>query len=457
MSDDAGEELPTRTPIREDIALHGALTANLVGFCRLLRRQGTGVGAAEESDTLRALGQIDLARSDTFYHCLRTALAKSRREQRIFDDCFHSYWGVWDRALELDGAPPPSEQAPSAAPDEVKPSPGGTVAALSVKDWLAKGHKTEGEEDVAGYSPMQVESRRDFADFGSDELEEIEELISSIARALAKRLSRRLRPAGRRGRLDFRRTLRHNLRRGGDIADLAFLRKRQQRLKLVLLCDVSRSMDLYSRFLIQFIYALHNRYRHIETFAFSTSLQRISDALKNSSLPGALAELALGVPGWSGGTRIGASLHAFVDRYADALLDRHTVVLLLSDGWDTGDVELLESSLFDIRRRARALVWLNPLMGNPDFRPETAALKAALPHIDLMAPAHNIAALRDLVNKLASLRPSRRGSLSPVRPTAQEQSLAETTPSQDGNAAEKRPTSGDNLRALARQRKESGR
>jgi hypothetical protein len=163
------------------------------------------------------------------------------------------------------------------------------------------------------------------------------------------------------------------------------------------------------------------------------------------------------VPGWSGGTRIGASLHAFVDRYADALLDRHTVVLLLSDGWDTGDVELLESSLFDIRRRARSLVWLNPLMGNPDFRPETAALKAALPHVDLMAPAHNIAALRDLVNKLASLRPSRRGSLSPVRPTAQEQSLAETTPSQDGNAAEKRPTSGDNLMALARQRKESGR
>ncbi len=442
-------------PLRQDLALHGELSANVVGFCRLIRDAGTGVGPGEESDALRALRQIDLGRGEAFYYCLRTALAKSVREQRIFDDRFASYWGVWDQALELDGPLPQSQSVPPAPPDEAKQEPPATPSALSVKEWLAKGQKTEDEEQVAGYSPVEVETRRDFADFGSDELEEIEELIASLARALAKRLSRRLRPAGRRGRLDFRRTLRRNLRRGGDIVDLAFLRKRHQRLKLVLLCDVSRSMDLYSRFLIQFIYALQNRYRHIETFAFSTSLQRISHALQSSSLPGALDELALCVPGWSGGTRIGASLHTFVERYADSLLDRHTVVLLLSDGWDTGDVELLERSLFDIRRRAHALVWLNPLMGNPDFRPETAALKAALPHVDLLAPAHNVAALRDLVGKLAILRPALRGSQSPVKSAAEEQAATDAPGPQGGSPAKKRPTSGDNLMTLARQRKQS--
>ena len=385
-----------------DLALHRGLSANLVGFGRLLRRRGALPGPGEFCDALSALERIDLKDSQEFYLALRTTLAKSREEQEIFDQHFDSYWQVWDRALGSNRA---------ATSDRMEESDGGgdrrqpgRPASVTISDWLKGNGSAKEEREVAGYSPVEVVTRRDFSAFGTTEIDEMGRLVAALSKILATRLSRRYRHSHRRGSLDLCRTLRLNLPRGGDLLDLSFRRRKRQKLKLVLLCDMSKSMDLYGRFLIQFIYSFQNVYRRLETFVFSTSLHRITSTLKSGDLPEVMSALSSEVPDWSGGTRIGASLHDFLTRYGMDMVDRNTVVLILSDGWDTGDIDLLEDSMRGIQKRCRCLVWLNPLMGHPGYQPSCRGMQAALPFIDIFAPAHNLASLRQLAHRLGKIQ-----------------------------------------------------
>jgi hypothetical protein len=275
---------------------------------------------------------------------------------------------------------------------------------MSIGDWLG-GTETAGEDKEApGYSPFETDSERDFSSFRAEELSEVMHLINEIGKALATRFNRRTINSKKRGLIDLRRTMRLSLRRGGEIIDLAHSRRRRQRLKLVLLCDVSKSMDLYSRFLIQFIYAFQNVYRRIETFVFSTSLHRITETLRKEELYSALEQLSATVPDWSGGTKIGASFKQFVEQYGLKLVDSQTVVLIISDGWDTGEVDLLEDSMHFLHKHARNVIWLNPLKGSPGYQPATRGMQAALPHIDIFASAHNLNSLRNLVRQLARIQ-----------------------------------------------------
>ena len=172
----------------------------------------------------------------------------------------------------------------------------------------------------------------------------------------------------------------------------------------MLLCDVSKSMDPYSRFLIQFIYAFQSVYRRIDTFVFGTSLHRITDILRDEELSNALDYLSGTVKDWSGGTKIGASLEQFVSNYGIKLVDSQTVVLLISDGWDTGEVDLLENNMQYLHKNSRYVLWLNPLKGSPGFQPTTRGMQAALPYIDFFASAHNIISLRNLVRQLTLIQ-----------------------------------------------------
>ncbi len=380
----------------DDIALHGALSANVVGFCRLLRAQRSGVALDEEQDALRALAAIDLSDPEDFRRSLRTVLAKTPSEQKRFDALFDVYWSVWDRADEL-GQPAP------AASEQARASQPGKNGLTSIRDWLKQGTPIEEEREAAGYSPIEVRTKRDFKDFNAEELAEIGRLLQAIARALAARFSRRYRPTRPPGRLDLRRTLRASLRRGGELLNLSYCRRARQKPKLVLLCDVSKSMDLYSRFLIQFMYAFQNAYRRMETFVFATSLHHVAPLLRGNDLSAGLDAIAVQVPGWSGGTRIGAALETFLGEHA-ALVDRQTALIIVSDGWDTGDIEMLKASMRALQRRSRCLIWLNPLLGSPDYRPATRGMQAALPYIDLFASAHNIDSLKALVGYLMTLR-----------------------------------------------------
>jgi hypothetical protein len=385
----------------EDFALRRALSSNLVGFCRHLRNQGLVSGIGEQMDALRALESIPLREQEPFRMALRTSLAKSTQEQEIFDEHFRKFWYVWESSGEFYRQPPGEEEERSKIHviDE-RPKP----TFLSIHEWMNQDSESEEVRDSAGYSPFEVDTERDFSQFGSEELNEVIALINEIGKRLATRFSRRMRHSKRHGPMDLRRTMRLSLRRGGELIDLMHHRRRRQRLKLVLLCDVSKSMDLYSRFLIQFIYAFQTVYRRIETFVFSTSLHRITDQLKQQSMDEAVARISERVPDWSGGTKIGASLKQFVEEYSLKVVDPATVVLVISDGWDTGEVEMLSESMSHLKRSARSLIWLNPLKGSPDYEPTTRGMQAALPHLDLFASAHNLNSLRDLMGELMLLQ-----------------------------------------------------
>ncbi len=434
------------------MALRGELTANTVAFCRLLRQRGLMIGPGEATLALRTLREIDLSSSEQFHMALRTTLAKSPGEQAQFDEIFHDYWMVWDRASDLMRQQHKTEEDGKPGGDTPRQQSGSFV---NVRDWF-KGDEPEEEEEAAGFSPIEVLTQRDFAHFQADELEDIDRVVVQIAKRLAKRLNRRYRLSNRRGgQLDLRRTLRRNLGKRGDLIDLRFKRRRPRRLKLVLLCDVSRSMDLYSRFLIQFIYAFQRAYRRIETFAFSTSLYHLTDLLRSQDMDGVLAGLPEHAPGWSGGTRIGASLENFLEEHGDRMLDPHTVVFVLSDGWDTGEAERLASATEGIRGRCRCLIWLNPLLGSESYRPETKGMLAALSHVDLFAPAHNLASLRDLAGIVGQLRSgsslprARRGPRPWTAHTSEDyetETAATTTAVED---QPERPTTASNLRDLA--------
>ncbi|KAB7731600.1 VWA domain-containing protein [Rudanella paleaurantiibacter] len=361
------------------------LSHNIVAFCRFLRENGMAIGPDEESTALQALGQVDLADRDAFWLALRTVLCRRVQDLEPFDRLFRQYWKELEKAVDSKIKDDPKKQ-------RQKPKPGPDFNQL--KSWLY-GNKPSEETELTTYSVQENLSQKDFSVIAADDLAEVMQRIRELSLTMARRANRRYRKTSAARQFDLPQTLRKNLRRGGELLEVAYRRPRKNHLNVVILADVSQSMDLYSTFLIQFLYAFQTVYRRIETFVFSTSLHRITPALRNRPFAEALSELSDSVSGWGGGTRIGASLQQFADEYLN-LVDRHTLVIILSDGWDTGDVDVLTESLTRIKQKARKIVWLNPLAGNPSFQPNVAGMQAALPLLDGFAPVHNVESLRAL-------------------------------------------------------------
>ena len=375
------------------LSRRGDLAANVVVFSRLLRHRGLPVGPREAADALRALGAVDLLDRREVYLALRAVLADSHDHFDRFDQAFREFWG----------APEPEAARPERGGQEDRmPGPDGSQEAeRALAEWLEEEAGGDESEETPGYSPAEVLTRKDFSTLSAEDLEAIAALVMQIARRVATRVSRRLRAARRSHLLDMRRTIRHSLRRGGEIMEVLRRRRRIQRTQVVLLCDVSGSMDLYSRFLVQFVFALQHAVARVETFVFSTSLTRVTDALSQVELRRALDQVARTVPNWSGGTKIGQSLRQFIDEYGRAMLSDRTVVIIISDGWDTGDVELLDVAMRELNRRSARVIWLNPLLGGAGYEPLCQGMRVVLPHVDVFAPAHNLESLRRLERHLA--------------------------------------------------------
>ena len=277
------------------------------------------------------------------------------------------------------------------------PAGGEQKESLALEGWEEEGADDGEPLEVPGRSEREVLMDRDFSTFPAEDLDEVARLTVLIAKRLARRVSRRRRPTRRGGVIDLRRSMRANMMKG-EIIELRRRERRRRKVRLVLLCDVSGSMDLYSRFLLQFLYALQNVFGRVETFTFATRLTRVTEQLKGPSYQLALRRLTE-VRDFSGGTRIGESIQEF-NRSWRQLVDRHTIVLVLSDGWDTGEPDVLAAEMLALRRRAGRVIWLNPLLGNPSYEPLTRGMAAALPLVDHFAAAHNLASLRDLAGHL---------------------------------------------------------
>ena len=356
----------------------------MLQFCRFLRQHQFRVTTDEERDVLAALPTVGLRSGIEFRLVLRTILCKDIGQLRRFDDLYTQYWKELERAVNSKIKEQPVET------NKPKPRP---PSLQVLKDWLHGGRNTETTEMVT-YSPGGAGQQKDFSVFAKEELQEVLRIVRQLAFRMAQRPSRRKTNSKRRRKLDLRRTLRSGLRFGGEVLDLQYSQPKQRRVQLVLLCVVSRSMELYTRFLIKVMYGFQRTGQRVETFVFSSELERVTRQLKEQDFKKALRRLTEESQAWSGGTEIGHCLEQFVAQYGQRLLNQDTIVLILSDGLDTGNLDVLEQSMRYIHARAYQTLWLNPLAGRPGYEPSVRGMQLALPYIDKFLAAHDVESLR---------------------------------------------------------------
>jgi len=368
----------------------------MIAFCRLLRERELAVSTAEVIDALQSARLVDLADRQELKLALRCVLTTCPEDLPVFDSSFEEFW----RSHVLEGG---DDHFATRDTRHLERGSGQEVPWVD-PDAVQLSARPNADESLSApvSSPIEVLGQRDFASFGPDELPEIRRALVLVARRLATRASRRYR-AGRRGHsIDLRRSFRRNIQYGGSIVEFARRRRKIRKQRLVLICDVSRSMEVYSRFVLQFVYALHDVLGHVESFVFSTRLTRVTEYLSSPSIEQALERIARDAPDWAGGTRIGDSLQTFNARWARRMLGQKTIVLILSDGLDSGYWSVLEREMIELQKRAERVIWLNPALGNPAYRPVARGMTVALPHVAHFASAHNLASLKELANQLTS-------------------------------------------------------
>ena len=381
--------------------MSGQLVHNLLLFGRVLRGLGLDVNPGRMMDLVSALDYIEIGTKADFFYAARTLLVHEREDLPLFDEAFELFWRKpaesWDmpwqeltrrrQSTKPVFTPPPLKDEPPSRSDSTSTS----KQALTVV------------EITRTYSNREVLRHKDFAHMNAEESEAVKRMMSQLLWKVSQRRTRRHRP-GKGHLLDLRRTLRHSLRSEGEIFRWAY---REQKLKprpLVIIADISGSMERYTRLLLHFIYGMKSALTQpLEAFVFSTRLTRITRPLQIRDLDLALENVGHLVNDWAGGTRIGESLKTFNFKWGRRVLGRGAVVLIISDGWDRGDVDLLRLEMARLKRNCHRLIWLNPLLGAPDYEPLTRGIQAALPNIDNFLPVHNLASLEDLAKRLADL------------------------------------------------------
>ena len=396
----------------------GHLFGNLIRFGRLLRDLGLDAQAGGMLDVADALAHVDIGRRADFYHTLRTLLVRRAQDLPVFDEAFRVFWRPPRGERTTRDLRALGERRRFAPPEvDVPPSSPSTDAPGEREEPLLRV-----EQVVAlSYSPRRVSRTKDFSTFTEDEVAEARTMLASLEWKLGTRTTRRWR-AGAGQTVDVRRVVRHNLRFGGELVALPRRKRRTRTRPLVLLCDVSGSMERYSRMLLHFVHTLASGFDRVETFLFSTTLTRVTRRLARRGVDDVVPTLPRHVPDWSGGTRIGEALRRFNVEWARRVMSHAPVVLLISDGWDRGEPSRLSAEMARLQRSCHRLVWLNPLLGSPRYRPLTRGMQAALPWIDDFLPVHNLTSLDALaahLNRLPAHRAARR------RPVPPAQSLVE--------------------------------
>lgn len=367
---------------------------NIMAFARALKELGVKVSLSQVLDASHSVDLVDIGAKDDFRALLRANLISQKEDFPAFDMLFDCFWReqgyecVPMETMEIQGTPTESD-APEGGDEE-----GGLEEAAA--ESLAKENlplENLDEFSVPTYSPQELMNRKDFSEMGVDESRAVARAILLIATKIATQISRR-KKVGRKGNVvDPRWTMRKSMKYGGEVIDLVHRKKRIKKTKVVLLCDVSGSMDCYSRFLIQFMYGLQNELWGVETFVFSTSLSRITHLIRTKDIVNALEKISGSILGWSGGTNIGRSLHSFNRNFAPSMVTHRTVVVIISDGWDRGDVSLLEREMQDLKRRCKKIIWLNPLLASENYEPLCKGMQAALPYLDMFLSVHNVNSL----------------------------------------------------------------
>ncbi len=389
-------------PTPPDDLPSAALPANLVHFVRHLRSEGLPVGPGTAADLVAVINAVGLDDRTACYHGFLAVVTGSPAEREVFDEAFARFFGggfpdrdapvVAVERRDLRSAPPRVVQAVLAPP------PGGGPEDL------------EPAAAVRGASDVERLARRDFADLDRDEQERVRRIISQMVWSPADARSRRVVPSRTGATPDLRRSLRAMTGPHGDLMPLAWSDRKPRRRPLIVLADISGSMERYTEMFLTFIHAAQGRLGRVEAFVFATELTRITRQLRRRQPSVALESVGASVTDWSGGTRIGESLATFNRQWSRRVTRGGAVALIISDGWDTGDPALLAEQMARFARSVHRVVWLNPLAGRPGFAPETLGMRAVLPHVDDLLAAGNLTDLRSVVALLEQVPPQRRST-----------------------------------------------
>ncbi len=375
---------------------------NLILFGRILRGVGIDATPGRMQEVMRALRHIDVTKRGDFFLTCRTLLVKRKADYEKFSAAFDAFWQDPDS-----WQPDPRQGSVKQLPKQAQP--------IVIPPMLQKASAEEDDERdlpeldapaielTQTWSKQEVLRHKDFSELTTIEEAEIKQLIARMTWQLGWRQTRRFEPG--KGRTpDFRRTLRHSLRNGGEILQLKQKRYKKRLRPLIVLADISGSMERYTKLLLHLLYSLTAGLdQRVETFVFGTRLTRITKQLQHKKIDQALAEVSHEVLDWSGGTRIGDSLKTFNYSWSRRVLGQGAVVLLISDGWDRGEPKLLNKEMARLNLSCSRLIWLNPLLGSPEYEPLTRGMQAAMPHIDDFMPVHNLAALDELAEHLSLL------------------------------------------------------
>jgi uncharacterized protein with von Willebrand factor type A (vWA) domain len=377
----------------------GHLLQNIVLFGRLLRSLDVDVTPPQIVDFVGCLDHLDLRQRQDVKNAGRSLLVSRPEHLYLYDRAFDLFWQAWaedEQALPaLDGRQP----GPDSSSEEE----------TNLDRQVGDSQSLEGEPSASqtaadyAYSAHEVLRSKDFAKLTPEELAEVRRTIHTMAWELEPCRARRKTSAPRRHALDMRRTLRQNLRYGCEPLTLAWRRPKLKRRPLVVICDVSGSMEHYSRLLLKFIYVIGNCLDKVEAFVFSTRLTRITRQIQCGDVDAGLDQVAASIQDWGSGTRLGEALKTFNYEWGRRLLGRGAVVLLVSDGLDRGDLDLLEREMRRLQLCCHRLIWLNPLLGSTDYRPLAGGMRTALPYVDDFLPVHNLASLEHLGHVLERL------------------------------------------------------
>lgn len=391
-------------PIDHDflINVNGIFLHNLLLFGRVLRRLGLDINPGRMIDLVSALDHIEIGNRSDFFYAARTLLVHEREDLQLFDEAFELFWRKPAESWDIQWQGLARRRRPTKP--VVTPPPLKDESAINEDPGSESQEPMTIVEVTRTYSDREVLRQKDFAQMSVAESEAVKELMSHLRWKISERRTRRRHP-GKGEMLDLRRTLRKSLRAGGEIFRWSYREPKRKPRPLVIIADISGSMERYTRILLHFIYGMKATLAQpVEAFVFSTRLTRITRPLQIRDLDLALKNVGAIVHDWAGGTRIGESLKFFNFEWGRRVLGRGAVVLIISDGWDRGDVDLLDREMARLKRNCHRVIWLNPLLGAPEYEPLTRGIQAALPHIDHFLPVHNLASLEDLANRLADLK-----------------------------------------------------
>ena len=364
---------------------------NIVHFARVLRNHGLPVVPGTSADMLEALGIVDVARSDDVRAALKSVSVTNPEQSGVFDQCFDAFFGS-ATTLNID------EDLFEDEPE------------LRMESWtILRPGSDEGEDsgeevsDQVGASGIEKFAHRDFSDLDDAELDRARRLIANMIWQPSSVKSRRWAPNAQGRRPDMRRTLRRSVGPRGDLMELAMADRLHRRRPLIVIADVSGSMEAYSEMMLTFAHAARAKIRNVETFAFSTHLTRITWELSRRNVRAALTKVSDAVDDWSGGTKIGEALETFNRDWSRRVCRGGPVLLIVSDGWDCGEPALLKREMARLARSVHRVVWLNPLAGRPGYAPETVGMQAVLPYVDDFLASASLRDLSEVVDLLESI------------------------------------------------------